>query len=29
MGHELNWGFPVIAYLFLAGVGQITGPVGV
>ncbi|MFQ5938150.1 MAG: NrfD/PsrC family molybdoenzyme membrane anchor subunit [Acidiferrobacterales bacterium] len=21
MGHELNWGFPVIAYLFLAGVG--------
>ena len=21
MGHELNWGFPVIAYLFLAGLG--------
>ena len=21
MGHELNWGLPVIAYLFLAGVG--------
>jgi formate-dependent nitrite reductase membrane component NrfD len=21
MGHELNWGFPIIAYLFLAGLG--------